>query len=67
MNEPLRQLPLSSNAMCCISAMPTPSCQPAVDLPFDDHRVDPHAAVVDRDEAPQLDLPRPASMSTTQM
>ena len=28
MNEPLRQLPCSSKAMCCISAMPTPSARP---------------------------------------
>jgi hypothetical protein len=27
-----------------------------VDLPLDDHRVDAHAAVVDRDEAPDLHL-----------
>ena len=30
----------------------------AVDLAVDDHRVDAHAAVVDRDEAPDLDLAR---------
>ena len=32
--------------------------EPAVDLAVDDHRVDPHAAVVDRDEAPHRDLRR---------
>ena len=30
--------------------------QPAVDLAVDDHRVDPHAAIVDRDEAPDRHL-----------
>ena len=33
--------------------------EPAVDLALDDHRVDPRAAVVDRDEAPDRDLGRP--------
>ena len=27
-----------------------------MDLPVHDHRIDPHAAVVDRDEAPDRDL-----------
>ncbi|GAA1299934.1 hypothetical protein GCM10009610_07170 [Pseudonocardia xinjiangensis] len=34
-----------------------PVGQAAVDLPFDDHRVDPHAAVVHRDEPADLHLP----------
>src|SRR5205807_2557344 len=34
---------------------PDPLGQAAVDLALDDHRVDPHAAVVDRDEPPDLD------------
>ena len=32
--------------------------QPAVDLPFDDHGVDDHAAIVDGDEAPHFRLAR---------
>ena len=39
----------------------------AVDLAVDDHRVDPHAAVVDRDEAPDGDVAVSGSMSTTAM
>ena len=58
MNEPPRQLPCSSNAMSSMSAMPTPVGEAAVDLALDDHRVDPHAAVVDRDEPAHLDLAR---------
>ena len=58
MNEPPRQLPSSSNAISCMSAMPTPVGEAAVDLALDDHRVDPRAAVVDGDEAPHLDLAR---------
>ena len=56
MNEPPRQLPCSSKAMSSMSAMPTPVGQAAVDLALDDHRVDARAAVVDRDEAADLDL-----------
>jgi hypothetical protein len=50
-----------------MSAMPTPSVEPAVHLPLDDHRVDPGAAVVDGDEPAHLHLPVPGSTSTTQM
>ncbi len=33
MNEPPRQLPSSSNAMTCMSAMPTPSASPPCTCP----------------------------------
>ena len=55
MNDPPTQLPSSSNAITCISAMPIAVGQAAVHLALDDHRVDPRAAVVDGDEPAHLD------------
>ena len=65
MNDPLRQLPCSSNAM--LHHRDPDALGAAVDLPLDDHRVYPDAAVVDGDEAAQLHLAGPWSTSTTQM
>ncbi len=53
-----RWLPSSSNSMTSIRAVPIPCGEPAVHLALDYHGVDPHPAVVHRDEALDLDLPR---------
>ena len=67
MNEPLRQLPSSSKAMSCISAMPTPSARPPWIWP---------STIIGLMRTPQsstamkrrtLTLPVPGSTSTTQM
>ena len=66
MNEPARQLPCSSNATCCISAMPTPSASPPCTWP---------STIVGLMRTPQSSTatnrrsrssPVPASTSTTQ-
>ena len=67
MNEPLRQLPCSSKAMCCMSAMPMPSASPPWIWP---------STIIGLIRTPQsstamkrrsLTSPVPASTSTTQM
>ncbi len=67
MNEPPRWLPSSSNAMTCISAMPTPSARPPCTWP---------STIIGLIRGPQsstamnrrtLTWPVPGSTSTTQM
>ena len=67
MNEPPRQLPSSSNAMTCISAMPTPSARPPCTCP---------STIIGLMRGPQSSTamkrrtftwPVPGSTSTTQM
>ena len=59
MNEPLRQLPSASKLDQLHQRHADAVGQAAVHLALDDHRVDPHAAVVHRQEAPHGDLAGP--------
>ena len=55
MNEPPRQLPFCVERDDLHQRHPDPVGQAAVHLTLDDHRVDPHPAVVHRDEPAHLD------------
>ena len=56
MNEPPRQLPILVERDDLHQGHADAVGQAAVHLALDDHRVDPHPAVVDGDEPPDLDL-----------
>ena len=58
MNEPLEAVALLVEGDVLHQRDADALGEAAVDLALDDHRVDAHAAVVDRDEAAQLDLAR---------
>ena len=58
MNEAPRWLPVSVEGDQLHQRHPDPVGETAVDLALDDRRVDPHAAVVHRDEPAHGDLPR---------